>query len=202
MNEREFREALLEWFNDQGRDFYWRTTELTPFEILLTELLLKRTHAEKVHTHGEDILSKLHSPKEVASMPRERLESILEPLGLQNRRAKNIQSVCLEIIENHNGNIPENRNELMEISGIGQYSADCVLCFAYGKPVLVLDTNVIVVAERCFGIEAPDDPRQDEKIRPALEPIVPADRPREFNWALIDLGAKLKNEPQQCPLEL
>lgn len=202
MDRREFRKALLDWFSDHGREFYWRTDELTPFEILLTELLLKRTRAEKVDTYGIVILSEFDSPETVSSMSSEQLASILKPLGLQHRRAKNIQSVCQGLVEKYDGDVPADREQLLEISGIGQYTADAVLCFAYGRPVLVLDTNVIVVAEQCFGIEPPDDPRQDETIRPALEPIVPEDCPQDFNWALIDLGAVLKSDRKKCPLDL
>lgn len=200
-----FRDAVLEWYHEQGRDFYWRAGGLSPWELLLTELLLKRTRAETVEAHGPPILSCLSTPRAVLELDQEELAEILQPLGLYNRRSKNIRSVCQSLVEQHGGTVPAERDQLLEISGVGEYTADAVRCFAYGQPVLVLDTNVIAVAEYYFGLEGPSDPRLDDTIRPTLSPLVPADSPREFNWALLDLGAALRaagDATENDPLDL
>jgi len=189
-----FSDQLLSWYEDNGRSFYWREGELSAFEHLLTELLLKRTTAQAVHNHGNDIISTLNSPGQVLSMDHDALVDVLRPLGLYNRRAKNIRTVCEGIQENHCGEIPDSRQELLAIEGIGEYTADMVLSVVFQRPVVAIDTNVMEVAHRYFDIEKPADPRLDTEIRPTLEPIVPPDRPAEFNWALIDLGAALRGE--------
>lgn len=194
-----FQQEVLRWYSQNGRDFYWRSNELTPFELLLTELLLKRTRAQTVDNRGQDVLDQLESPKTVIQMDREELEDILQPFGLYERRSKNIQQVCQSLASEFDGEVPDNREELLSVSGIGQYTADAILCFSYGKPVLALDTNVIEVAAHYFGVDRPSDPRLDTEIRPTLEPLVPTESPEAFNWGLIDLGAKLRSEEYNCP---
>jgi len=188
----DFRDALLIWYAENGRDFYWRDRRLTPFEQLLTELLLKRTKAETVDAHGEDVLSTLTTPEDVIQMDQDELIELIKPFGLYNRRSKNINTVCTALINEFDDEIPQTREYLLEIPGIGEYIADSILCFSYGQPILVLDTNTITVAEHFFGINPPDDPRYDTEIRPVLEPLIPEDNPRAFNWAIIDIGATLR----------
>lgn len=198
-----FREQLLEWFAANGRTFYWRTDELDPFEILLTELLLKRTRAETVNAYGPEILKDLSTPKKVTEMEEDRLKEILQPLGLYNRRSKNIKQVCQSLCMDFDGNIPKSRSELKSISGIGDYTADAVCCFAFEQPVVVLDTNTATVAENFFGVTPADDLRQDEQIRATLKPLVASGDAKTINWALLDLGASLINGdtiPSSCSI--
>lgn len=187
-----FAGAVVAWYENNGREFYWRDRDLSPFEYPLTELLLKRTRAETVNAHGEQVLESLPSPEDVVKTDHESLVELIKPFGIYNRRSKNIKHACLTLMGEFDGEIPRTREELLAVSGVGQYAADAILCFAYGDPVLVLDTNTMAVAEQYFGIEPPDDPRQDTQIRPVLEPLVPKDAPRAFNWGIIDIGAVLR----------
>jgi A/G-specific adenine glycosylase len=198
MGATEFKEDLFAWFEQKGRSFYWRSYDLEPFEILVTEMLLKRTKAETVDAMMPEILDSFSSPKEILGMDETHLKEILRPLGLHKRRSKNLRFVCEELVRRHDGVVPDNREDLLSINGIGEYIADAVLCFAYEKPVLTLDTNVARVANFYFEVEVPDDLRQDTEIRKLLEPLVPKNHPQKFNWALIDLGNQLQKK--QDPL--
>lgn len=195
----EFQHAVIDWYRENGREFFWRNKCLSPFELLITELLLKRTQAERVDRIGEDILAKLSDPERVLKVDRRELEEILEPLGLQKRRSKNIQAACRDLVEKYDGEIPADRDKLLEIRSVGEYAADSIMCIEFNKPVLVLDTNVIAVAEHYLDLEPPSDPRLDDTIRPALEPLVPEENPEEFNWGLLDVGAALRRDDYECP---
>lgn len=197
--DRGFTDALLDWFNTNGRTFRWREQDLTPFEVLLTEMFLKRTRAETVDSHLPDIFSELNTPEQVVKMDQDELIDLIRPFGLYNRRSKNIKNVCGSIIEQFGGQPPRTRDELLEINGIGEYIADAIRCFGYKEPVLVVDTNVAAVAKRYFGIEPASDLRHDESIRSRLQPLVPVSNPKIFNWGLIDLGAVLQSENPSCP---
>jgi len=94
-------------------------------------------------------------------------------------------------VEDHDGNVPEPREELLAINGIGEYTADAVRCFAFGRAAVLLDTNTAAVAREFFGVRPADDLRLDTDIRPALQPVVIRESPRKINWALLDLGADL-----------
>lgn len=191
VNYEEFRQALLAWFNDHGRAFYWRENDLNPFHHLLTELLLKRTTAQTVDNYGGKVLDASPDPETVVAMNDEELVELLRPFGLYNRRSKNIRNVCRQLLKDHDGTVPEMREELLAINGIGEYTADAVRCFAFGKPAVLLDTNIATVAEEFFGVTPADDLRLDTDIRSTLQPVITEENPREINWALLDLGADL-----------
>jgi len=186
-----FRVELLDWYRENGRHFYWRTESLSPFDILLTEMLLKRTKAETVDRYGEDILETLSTPEVVLEKERSELKGLLQPFGLYNRRAKNLKNVCQALVSEFDGEIPRKKPELISITGIGEYIADSILCFAYDEPVVVLDTNTSEVAATFFGVTPADDLRLDNTVRPALKPLVEQGNPKEINWALLDLGADI-----------
>jgi len=188
----EFRDKLLEWYEKGGRSFYWRENKLTPFKVLVLEMLLKRTKAETVDNMAKEVLNKLSSPEKTLNKQEEEIKELIRPLGLYNRRSKNIRNVCRSLIENFDGEVPETRNDLLSVNGIGNYIADAILCFSFEKPVMVLDTNTAKVAKFYFNLKVPDDLRQDQKIKGLMEPLVPEDHPRKFNWALIDIGSEIK----------
>jgi len=196
----EFQRAVIEYYRTQGRSFFWRDESLDAFEWLLVEMLLKRTSASTVNNHGQAVLKRFQHPEDVVAIPQDDLAEILRPFGLYNRRSKNLKNVCETLVDEHDGTVPRERETLVQINGIGAYIADAIACFEYGEPVLVLDTNTALVAREFFDIVPADDLRLDENIRPALEPLVPAESPREFNWGLLDIGAQVrKNDPASIP---
>lgn len=203
MTDEDFTEAVLGWYEENGRSFYWRENELDSFDVLLTEVCLRRTTPESVENDIRTIIEELPSPEAVIGKGREELECILRPLGLQSRRADELYSMCQELLERYNGDIPESRNDLLEINGIGPYIADAVLCFAFGHDIVVADPNVARVASRYFGVTYNQGEIDIGKIKDELSSFVPVDRPREFNWALLDLGTYLKRQkPDESELPL
>lgn len=188
----DFQRAVIEYYHSMGRPFFWREESLDTFEWLLVELLLKRTSANTVNNHGKTILRRFSHPKDVMSTPYGELVEILRPFGLYNRRSKNLKNICATILSEHAGAVPREREVLLQINGIGEYIADALMCFGFGEPVLVLDTNTALIAREFFAIDTTDDLRLDENIRPTLEPLVPATQSREFNWGLLDIGTELR----------
>jgi A/G-specific adenine glycosylase len=90
----------------------------------------------------------------------------------------------------HRGEIPHLKEELLELPGIGDYIANAVLCFAYGESVPLLDTNIIRILERVFGIRSSKvRARTDKELWKAVERIIPPGKAKEFNLAMLDLAA-------------
>lgn len=190
--EGDFTKAVIEFYQEEGRNFFWREKDLNSFQFLILEMLLKRTRAETVDNHSESFLETYSSPAEIRKVEKEKLEDELRQFGLQNRRSKNMKNAAEFIIDKLDGDIPQYREDIKRIPGVADYIADAVLCFSFSKPVLVLDSNVAKVANFYFNLDIPDDLRGENRIRNKLESKVPEEYPKQFNWGLIDLENKIE----------
>lgn len=188
----------MEWFKDNGREFFWRTKELSPFQMLVLEVLLKRTRAETVDKYGEDFVETYSSPERVLSAGKTELEDGIEKLGYQSR-IEDLISISKEI-RAEDGLKPD-REFLLEIEGLGQYTVDAILCYGYGEPRVPLDVNVARVGEIYLGVDIPSDLRYADELKEKMEKCIDAENPSEFNWALQDLGAALQTEDDPLGLK-
>ena len=94
-----------------------------------------------------------------------------------------------DIAQRFDEKIPEDKKDLLSLPGGGEYVAGAVLCFAFGKNVSIVDSNVCRVVGRVFGIEAKGEARRDPNFRQIVDSILPEGNAKEFNWAIIDLAA-------------
>jgi A/G-specific adenine glycosylase len=134
------QELLLAWFQGNGRDLPWRQTN-DPYAILVSEVMLQQTQVERVIPRYERWLARWPSARALAAAPT--ADVIVEWQGLgYNRRALNLHRAARIIAER---GWPE---DLTELPGVGRYTADAIRAFAFGEPVLPLDTNVLRVRER------------------------------------------------------
>jgi A/G-specific adenine glycosylase len=132
--------ALLTWFAEHGRDLPWRRTN-DPYAVLVSEVMLQQTQVERVVPRYERWLGRWPTAAALASAPR--ADVIVEWQGLgYNRRALNLQRAARFVSEH---GWPE---DLTQLPGVGRYTADAIRAFAFGDPVLPLDTNVLRVRER------------------------------------------------------
>jgi hypothetical protein len=102
--------------------------------------------------------------------------------------------------------LPCDAEKLQLLPGVGQYISSSIRCFAFGKIVAVVDTNVIRILDRVFSIRSrAARPRDDRSLWQVAEALISARHPREYNWALLDLGATVctKRSPScpDCPLQ-
>lgn len=197
-----FQGATVDYYRREGRkDLPWRTTD-DPWKILLSEMLLRKTTARQVAEVYPIIASK--TPAELAEMPRQKLEEILEPLGIQKERSRLMKEVA-SIVQESDKDIFRDREKLLSLPGIGQYSANAVLCFAYGKRVPALDRNMIRVLNRVFSFESKRSrPHTDPHYWEFARSLVPAEAPDQYNWGILDIAARIcrPRNPQcsECPL--
>jgi A/G-specific adenine glycosylase len=132
--------ALLAWSRERGRDLPWRRTR-DPYAILVSEVMLQQTQAARVVPRWLAWLERWPSVESLASAPTADVIRAWQGLGY-NRRALNLQRAARVVAER---GWPE---ELVELPGVGPYTADAVACFAFGLPVLPVDVNVRRVQER------------------------------------------------------
>ena len=180
-----FREDLLAWFRSNRRSFIWRDGELNPWQVLMLEMCLRRTQAKQVDRVAEKLISYAKTPSEFLSNF-EMLEPELDTLGLR-RRVGDLVAAATYITNELNGQFPDSRQSLMTIPGVGDYVACAVLCFAHGRPSVLVDTNTRRIARRVFG---EDDKCPDWLVRLHLHELAGRNGSDiEWNQALLDLGA-------------
>ena len=200
---REITEILSRWGSEHLRSFPWRLPSRPPYEILLAELLLKRTTATaaaKVYPH---ILSRFPTLASLSSSTTRELEDILAPIGLQVQRARAIKALTDHLNIEHKGIIPSTFQELSESPGLGPYSARAVLSFGFGVPSAVCDSNVKRVLQRIFA-KSLRYKEQDSHFQRIADALLPAQGHSLHNYALLDLGSLVcrYDRPRclHCPL--
>lgn len=202
-----FRTAVLEWGDINQRSFFWREEELSLFEALLVEILLARTRAASAEHVARELLDRVEEPGELAAMEEEELQLLLEPLGLHRKRAAALKKLGEEVSAQFFGRVPDDYEALTTLPYVGRYVGNAALCFSRGLSRPIVDANVARVLERVFGLPSPGGKLElEEEYWSLAGCLVPDDRPREYNWSLIDLGA-LICRPQSpacenCPLRV
>ena len=185
---REFREIVWEHYRSHGRAFPWRNPR-DPYEILISEVMLQQTQADRVVPYYERFLDRF---PDVRSLSRARLATVLklwQGLGY-NRRAKMLHDLAKQVVREYGGVLPDSEDELLTLPGVGPYTAAAVAAFAGNRPTVVLDTNIrSVFIHHFFGDR---EGITDEELKPLIAAAVDRENPREWYGALMDYGAHLK----------
>lgn len=202
---RGLRRSLLRWFAKARRNFYWREAQVSPFAVLLSEILLARTRAEAVEPVVRQLVGRFPEPADIAQAGISDIETILHPLGLHRTRARLIVKCAAHLVEHHRGEVPTDIESLMSLPYVGRYAASSVACVAFDKRVAVLDANVARVYQRLFALPALRVRITDAKHLWVLaERMISPNSARDFNWAILDLGGlvcKARNPTCEiCPL--
>lgn len=182
------RRALRRWYATTKRDLPWRQTD-DPYRILVVEYMSQQTQMDRVLKYYDRFLKRFPNVHALARASTQRLLKAWEGLGYY-QRARNLQAAARKIVRDFGGQVPSDYETLLTLPGCGPYTAAAIASIAFNQPVPVLDGNVIRVLCRMFGIR--DDPRQGatrERLRLLAQELLPTDTPREFNEALMELGA-------------
>jgi len=197
---------LIVWFDRNGRSFIWRERR-EPFVVLIAEILLKKTSANVVNQFLPRFLDRYSDVHTLNNSKFEELEEALAPLGLSAQRGKQLKSLAQALVQSYGGIIPNERDKLLQLPGIGEYTAGAVLSFAYGKPEAIVDTNVARIIIRFYGIEpSRAEARRSPEVWERARRLVSQDSEcsQRINWALLDLGALIcrprRPKCDECPL--
>ena len=198
-----FVKELLKWYETNKREFPWRNENLTPFQILLAELMLQKTNATQVEKIFPNFIEKYPNPLSINGLEESFLSDLLKPLGLYNRRARDLKKL-VEMIINDNNTIPKNKKELLELPGVGDYITNALLCFAFNNKVPIIDANVGRVMKRVYSFPVKSAPSRDKKLTERMEELIPENDFKSFNYAILDFAALtcLPRNPRcdECPL--
>ena len=197
-----FRRVIMRWFDKHGRDFPWRRSE-DPFKLLIAEMMLRRTRADQVKEVYTKFFERYHDMKAIANASKEELEEILYPLGLK-WRSPAFQLVAKETTEKYNAGVPTTREELKKLPGVGEYIAGAVLSIAYGKKEWIVDSNIVRLFKRYFGIKTSKEGRRDKHVVEIARSYASGRNPRKANLAILDFTALIctprNPKHDECPL--
>jgi len=127
------------------------TTELiyqTPFELLVAVILSAQATDVGVNKATKKLYAVANTPEAVFSLGLEKLKSYIKTIGLYNNKAKNIIETCQILIEKHDSKVPQDREALESLSGVGRKTANVILNTAFGEPTIAVDTHIFRVSNR------------------------------------------------------
>ena len=180
------RRRLLAWYRKHGRDLPWRGTK-NPYHAMVAEFMLQQTGVGRVLPVYSSFLERFPTLESLAAAPVSDVIRAWSGMGY-NRRAVNLQRAARTIVEERDGVMPRDPAELARLPGIGRYTAAAIACFAFHRPVAVMDTNIRRVLGRLLTGHNDVDAATGWTL---AEAAVPRDGARASEWhqALMDLGA-------------
>ncbi len=200
-----FSFELLRWnLNDNTRDMPWKG-ERNPYCIWISEIILQQTRVEYGIQYYERFIKKFPDVKSLATGPEDTVFKFWEGLGYYSRCRNLIVSAKI-IHENFGGLFPDTYEGILNLKGVGPYTASAVASFAFDLPHAVLDGNVFRVLARFFGIDIPVNSSEGKKIFSEKAKILLANNPPAiYNQAIMDFGAIICKPflplCGQCPLQ-
>lgn len=172
----------------------------SPFKVLISTVLSQRTKDINTHRASEALFSEYETPEELAEAPLDHIKELIEPSGFYNVKSERVKRIAKEIHEEHDDQVPENLDSLLDFKGVGRKTANCVLVYGFGEPAIPVDTHVHRISNR-MGIADTDDPEETEKV---LEEKMPRRYWIEINKLMVEFGKNIcqPRNPRcdECPL--
>ena len=187
---------IIQWEEENGKDFSWRKHR-SPYRVLVSELLLKRTTSTAAARTYNVFLSSYPDVIQLSKKHNKHLLVILKDIGLYRQRSIQIKKMAEYLVNEYGGKIPDDYSELIRVPGIGEYTASAVLVFGYGRPKAVVDSNVERVIGRAFGVKG-------KTLKEIAETLIPKKNADIYNYGMIDIGSKICHykyiKCEKCPV--
>ncbi len=187
-----FRDALAEWFAREGNDYPWRRTS-EPYAILVSEVMLQQTQIATVLGRGfyRRFMATFPDLTALAAADDDALLKAWEGLGYY-RRVRLLRQTAQAMLTGHEGKFPEDLESLLDLPGVGRYTAGAVRAFAFNLPAAVVDGNVARVLSRLMDFSDPvDDTAGVKQLWQWAETLADPQRSRIYHSALMELGQKI-----------
>ncbi|MEL7223181.1 MAG: A/G-specific adenine glycosylase, partial [Bacteroidota bacterium] len=185
-----FTTALIEWYDPGRRPLAWKHIS-DPYLIWLSEIILQQTRAEQGAPYFEKFKAAFPTVAELALAPEDQVMKLWEGLGYYSR-ARNLHAAAKFIYHELEGQFPSTYPDILQLKGVGSYTAAAIASFAYGLPHAVVDGNVYRVLSRFYGETTPIDTTTGKKRFAQLaQQLLAIDDPAIYNQAIMDLGATI-----------
>lgn len=176
-----FKHELLKWSKKNKREYSWRDSN-DPWKILLLEIIAQQTQLDRANIYYEKFIKRFPTPKEMSIVTKKEILSLWSGLGYNSRALRLHEASKILSKKSFNSIYPN----FEVLPGVGKYTKNAILSFAYKEKVIAQDTNVIRIFSRFFGIKNPESfIEENEKI------ILKNIQSRKFNEALMDFGSKI-----------
>jgi len=153
----------------------------------------------------EQFCSEFPDVETLARANQDAVEKILRPLGLK-WRVPAFTMMAREVVEKYNSRVPDNREELISLPGVGEYVAGAVLTIAYGKSEWLVDSNIVRIFKRYFGIRTSREGRRDKHVIEMAKIYVSGKEPGRATMGILDITALIckpgRPECERCPLRI
>ena len=195
-------QSLARWYQKFKRDLPWRKNP-TPYFVWISEIMLQQTQVQTVLPYYHRFLKRFPTLKALASASEQEVLALWSGLGYYSR-ARNLHRAATMVEEKHKGKFPSTKGEILELPGIGAYTAGAILSIAFHQAVPILDGNVKRILSR-FYLETAQSSLWELAETLVTDAQSRAIDPSDFNQALMELGALvcLPEHPQclGCPLQ-
>jgi A/G-specific adenine glycosylase len=198
-----FRDSLLSWFQIFQRALPWRKHR-DPYRIWISEVMLQQTRVAAVIPYYDKFLDRFPDVESLASAPQEEVLRLWSGLGYYSR-ARNLQHAAQQIVAKHGGKFPRQREDVLALAGIGEYTAAAILSIAFDEKHAVLDGNVARVVSRLEAIRGDlREPERWDNLQASADRLLASESSGDWNQAMMELGATLctPRSPQclLCPV--
>lgn len=182
--------VLWDWYGDNARDFPWRHDNVTAWGVLVSEVMSHQTPMSRVQPLWEQWMRRWPTPADVAAASPSQIIVAWGNLGYP-RRAVRLHECATVIVDSHDGQVPNNYQQLCALPGIGDYTASAVMCFAFGAHAFVIDTNIRRVLSRVFDGRDQQPTTLTKSMRERYRALVPDQRVQSVRWntSLMEFGA-------------
>jgi A/G-specific adenine glycosylase len=196
------QEALVAWYRANARDLPWRRTR-DPYAIVVSELMLQQQTVRHVTPVYRSFLERFPDLRALASASLAEVIRTWQPLGRYSSAVR-LQGIARHLLAERGGEVPGTVDALLQLGGVGRYTAGAIACFAFGQRAPLVDTNVRRVLVRLTGVELPPGAAAERRVWELATALLPASTPYEWNQGLLDLGAAVciarRPRCESCPL--
>jgi A/G-specific adenine glycosylase len=183
----DFTAGLLDWFAVHRRDLPWRQT-YTPYHVWISEIMLQQTRMDRVVFYFKRWIERFPDIATLAAASEDEVLSLWEGLGYYSR-ARNLHRAA-QLLAEQESTLPDRYESLIKLPGIGPYTAGGLMSIAYNRHYPVVDANIERIFSRLFDIASPIKSSENKKeVWQNAGEMLPAGRSRDFNQALMELGA-------------
>jgi A/G-specific adenine glycosylase len=184
----EFSNSLIKWYLQNKRDLPWRNT-INPYPIWLSEIMLQQTRVAQGLPYFMAFMEAFPTVFDLANAEEEQVLKLWQGLGYYSR-ARNLHATAKYIATELKGDFPPNYNQLLQLKGVGEYTAAAIASFAYNEPVAVVDGNVFRVLSRYFNMDNDiSDGKTKKEFQILAQQLLPKAKAALFNQAIMEFGA-------------
>lgn len=190
MHFRKFTKLVQDFYKSNRRDLPWRPPHIiNPYRIVVSEIMLQQTQVHRVIPKYQSFIKTFPDWQTLARAPFKKVLQEWTGLGY-NRRALGLHHIAQIVVTQHNGLLPHSIEQLIALPSIGPNTAASICAFAFNMPVVFIETNIRTVFIHYFFQN--QNQVHDDEIRALVEKTLNRENPREWYYALMDLGTHIK----------